>query len=276
MVRNRFMPIATTMPRRPGAADAFIDARLAAGVVGFPLADLVKETGLSPTAAKNQLLRLGKWVVKVTRKHQFYLIVSPDHQTVGAPPANWWLNDYFKWLGHPCYLALQSAAETYGSAPQALQVTQVMTDSSRRKIVVGRLCVRFFLKTRIQQTPTQQLANAYAQLQVSTPAATVIDLLRYASRIGGMERAAETIIPLLPLIKVPELRRALDAENEPALGQRLGYILETAGHEKLALSVEDWLPAHPLWTPLVPAQADRENMPVIPRWCLIKNANLLI
>jgi hypothetical protein len=32
-----------------------------------------------------------------------------------------------------------------------------------------------------------------------------------------MERAAETIIPLLPLIKVPELRRALDAENEPAL-----------------------------------------------------------
>jgi hypothetical protein len=182
------MPIATTMPRRPGAADAFIDARLAAGVVGFPLADLVKETGLSPTAAKSQLLRLGKWVVKVTRKHQFYLIVSPDHQTVGAPPANWWLNDYFKWLGHPCYLALQSAAETYGSAPQALQVTQVMTDTSRREIVLGRLCVRFFLKTAIQQTPTQQMANAYAPLQVSTPAATVIDLLRYASRIGGMVR----------------------------------------------------------------------------------------
>ena len=138
MIRNRFMPIATTMPQRPGAADAFIDARLAAGVVGFPLADLVKETGLSPTAAKSQLLRLGKWVVKVTRKHQFYLIVSPDHQTVGSP-ANWWLNDYFKWLGHPCYLALQSAAETYGSAPQALQVTQVMTDTSRREIVLGRL-----------------------------------------------------------------------------------------------------------------------------------------
>jgi hypothetical protein len=151
-----------------------------------------------------------------------------------------------------------------------------MTDTSRREIVVGRLCVRFFLKTAIQQTPTQQLTNAYAPLQVSTPAATVIDLVRYASRIGGMERAAETIIPLLPLIKVPELRRALDAKNEPALGQRLGYILETADHEKLSLSVEDWLPAHPLWTPLVPAQVDRENMPVVPRWHLIKNAKLLI
>jgi hypothetical protein len=41
-----------------GSADAFIDQRLALGRVVFPLADLVKETGLSVTAARNQLLRL--------------------------------------------------------------------------------------------------------------------------------------------------------------------------------------------------------------------------
>ncbi|MGB8370545.1 MAG: hypothetical protein ACLPYZ_04975 [Limisphaerales bacterium] len=41
-----------------GSADAFIDQRLASGRVAFPLADLVKETGLSVTAARNQLLRL--------------------------------------------------------------------------------------------------------------------------------------------------------------------------------------------------------------------------
>lgn len=44
--------------RQNGAAAAFVDARLAAGHVAFPLADLVKETGLSITAAKNQLRRL--------------------------------------------------------------------------------------------------------------------------------------------------------------------------------------------------------------------------
>jgi hypothetical protein len=273
-IRNRFMTIATKRPRHRGAADAFIDARLATGVVAFPLVDLVEETRLSPTAAKNQLLRLGNWVVKITRKHQFYLIVSPEHRTIGAPPANWWLNDYFKWLGHPYYLALQSAAEAYGSEPQALQVTQVMTDASRREIIVGRLCIRFFLKNTIQQTPTQQLANAYAPLLVSTPEATAVDLVRYASRIGGIERAAETIVPLVPLMKAPGLKQALDAENEPALGQRLGYILESAGHAKLARIVEDWLPAHPLWTPLVPAQVDRETTPTVPRWHLIKNAKL--
>jgi hypothetical protein len=55
---------------------------------------------------------------------------------MGAPPVAWWLDDYFNWLGHPYYLALQSAAGTYGSTPQALQVTQVMTDSPRRQICV--------------------------------------------------------------------------------------------------------------------------------------------
>jgi hypothetical protein len=43
-----------------GGAAAFVDARLAAGNVAFPLADLVKETGLSAKAAKNQLRRLAR------------------------------------------------------------------------------------------------------------------------------------------------------------------------------------------------------------------------
>ena len=44
--------------RRVGAAETFIDARLALGRVAFSLADLVKESGLSAIAAKFQLLRL--------------------------------------------------------------------------------------------------------------------------------------------------------------------------------------------------------------------------
>ena len=68
------------------AADAFIDQRLALGRVAFPLADLIKETGLSVTAARNQLLRLGNRVTRVSPRHQFFLIVSPEHRAVGAPP----------------------------------------------------------------------------------------------------------------------------------------------------------------------------------------------
>src|SRR5437899_342602 len=95
--------------KRPlsGVAAAFVDAKSAAGRAAFPLSELVKETGLSITAARNQLLRLRDRVVRPTRKHQFFLIVAPEHRAMGAPPAAWWLDDYFKWLGRPYYLALQ-------------------------------------------------------------------------------------------------------------------------------------------------------------------------
>jgi hypothetical protein len=100
-------------------------------------------------------------------------------------------------------LALQSAAGVYGSNPQALQVTQAMTDVPRREIEVGRLRVRFFVKRGIEQTPTQSPPNAFAPIRVSTPEATAFDLIRYASGIGGIGRAVETLVPLLSLMRVP-------------------------------------------------------------------------
>ena len=58
--------------RRIGAAEAFIDARLALGRVAFSLADLVKESGLSAIAAKRQVSRLAGKVVRVSPRQPFF------------------------------------------------------------------------------------------------------------------------------------------------------------------------------------------------------------
>jgi hypothetical protein len=256
--------------RMDRAADGFITQRLALGRVAFPLADLVKATGLSVTAARNQLLRLKNRVTRVSPRHQFFLIVSPEHSAVGAPPVAWWLHDYFQWLGEPYYLALQSAASSLGSNPQALQVTQVMTKISRRAVEVGRIRIQFFVKRTVEQTPTQPLANAYAPLQASTPEATTFDLVQYATRIGGIGRAAETIAPLLPLMRPAELRRVLKIEDEPTTAQRLGFVLEELRATDLAKVVENWLPSNLTVVPLVPGA--RRDAPEIKRWKIFNNA----
>ena len=258
-----------------GAADAFIDQRLALGRVAFPLADLVKETGLSVTAARNQLLRLGNRVTRVSPRHQFFLIVSPEHRAVGAPPVVWWLHDYFEWLGQPYYLALQSAASSFGSNPQALQVTQVMTKTPRRAVETGRIRIYFFVKHTMERTPTQLLTNAYAPLRVSTPEATSYDLIRYAARIGGIGRAAETIGPLLPQMRTAELHRVLEIEDEPATAQRLGFVLDHLRATKLAKVVQDWLPSPLVLVPLVPGLRGRSDAPEIKRWRIHNNAGEL-
>ena len=256
--------------RMDRAADGFITQRLALGRVAFPLADLVKATGLSVTAARNQLLRLKDRVTRVSPRHQFFLIVSPEHRAMGAPPVTWWLHDYFQWLGEPYYLALQSAASSLGSNPQALQVTQVMTKIPRRPLEIGRIRIQFFVKRTVEQTPTQPLANAYAPLQVSTPEATTFDLVQYATRIGGIGRAAETIAPLLPLMRPAELRRVLKIEDEPTTAQRLGFVLEKLRATDLAKVVENWLPSNLIVVPLVPGA--RRDAPEIKRWKILNNA----
>jgi hypothetical protein len=65
--------------------------------------------------------------------------------------------------------------------------------------------------------------------RVSTPAATVFDLLRHAAHIGGIGRAVETVRPLLVNLSVRELPAVLVAEDRTATAQRLGFVLEKAG-----------------------------------------------
>lgn len=268
-------PKSTQRTRLIGAAEAFIDTRLRSGRVAFSLAELTRESGLSAVAAKFQLLRLRGKVVKISRKQAFYLIVGPEHRDIGAPPATWWLQDYFNWLERPYYLALQSAASVFGSNPQALQVTQVMTNQPLRTIKAGRIQVRFFVKRGIERTSTQQLAQAAAPLCVSTPEATVFDLVRYASSVGGIERAAETIRPLLSNLRARELKQVLAAENETTTAQRLGFVIETGGAKKLAQTIYDWLPDKLATVSLSPQKRKRGSTPIVERWKMLNNSGEL-
>jgi hypothetical protein len=114
-----------------------------------------------------------------------------------------------------------------------------------------------------------------APLCISTPEATAFDLIRYATSIGGIERAAETIGPLLPVLHGRELKRVLEAENEPAIAQRLGFVIEAGGAKKLAQVIYDWLPNNLVKVPLSPLKGERKNIPVIERWQVLNNSGEL-
>lgn len=224
----------TTRFYAAGAAFRYIEALLRQGQVTFSLGALIEATHLTRIAARNQLLRLGPTVTRVAPRQDFFLIVTPEHQPMGAPPVTWWIEAYFQWLGRPYYLALQSAAAEYGSAAQAVQVVQVMTDKPRRPLALGRIRVEFHVKQTATRTPVQPLANAYAPLRVSTPAATVFDLLRYAAAIGGIERAEETAVPLLQKVKRADLAEVLKAEWELPTMFRAAGLLHDNGYPTLA------------------------------------------
>jgi predicted transcriptional regulator of viral defense system len=234
------------------------------------MAEALASTGLSHSAAKQQILRL-KQVVRVSGRQDFFLILSPEDLPMGSPAAVKWLDAYFRWLQQPYYLALLSAAAIHGSQLQAVQMVQVMIKGKRRPLEIGRLKLQFYQKTAgIEKVPVIQPPGHPAVIRVSSPEATALDLLRYSERIGGYSRSEETILPMAKLFKADRLRAALAADDEPALGQRLGFMLENAGHSNLASVVRRWLPRYVQWTLLEPGTLSKAGEK-IQRWKLIKN-----
>lgn len=229
------------------AARRFVESCQARGKITFTLAELQKATGLSHTAARDQVKRLEKYVARVSPRQDFFLIVSPEQFPIGAPPAFWWLDAYFQSIEQPYYVGLLTAAAEYGSSHQAAQVTQVLTNRPLRELKVGRVCVQFFVKKTVAEVPASYLPKAYAPLKISTPEVTALDLLRYAHRIGGGARAVHTIRDLLPNFSKKRLQNALAAEFEISNLQRLGFILEELKRPDLSQLVRARLPSRLNW-----------------------------
>jgi len=204
------------------------------------------------------------------------LIVQPEHSAIGSPPVEWWLDDYFKWLDIRYYVALLSAASYFGSNQQAIQETQIISERQRRDVVVGRIRLRFFVKSAAECSITQQWHGAYAPLVVSTVETTIIDLVKYAASIGGIERVAETISPVLSLVKEKKLVTALKVENDIPVAQRLGYLLEALGREDLTRSIKEWIQSPPKQILLSTHYDGIKSGPINKKWNVVNNSGSFV
>lgn len=229
-----------------GSAAAFADTCLAEGLVAFSLAQLCTATGLASSAAAKQVRRLAPAVVPLYPRAGYFLIVTPEHRDAGAPPPAWWLDHYFRTIGAPYYLGLLSAAAEHGAAHQALQVTQVVIEKPRPDLAIGRHHIQFFTKRRIAETPTIQKRGAFGPLNISSPEATLFDLVRNEGKVGGIARVREVILEMKPGFSRAGFAAALEEDLEIKLLQRAGFLLEDLGLASLAKQVEKRLAGHRL------------------------------
>jgi hypothetical protein len=225
-----------------GAVSRLLDTAQGSGVRLIALDELARTAGLTPLAVRRQLARLGSRIVRAPGRPAAALILSPEDAANGAPPAASWLDAYFRLRNEPYYVGLLSAAALHGSSAQAVQVTQVLVARSMRALVLGRVRLRFFVKKDVAATPRIELPGLLAPLNVSTPEGTALDLIAFQSRLGGIERVTEVIAGLLPRMTASGLKVALRAEPALAVRQRLGYVLEVLGRERLAATVRASLP----------------------------------
>ncbi len=251
----------------------WLESRQAQGKLVCALDDYARSEGLTRPLARRQFERLGTKVARLPGRPSLYLTVPPEDRPRGAPPVSAWLHDYLSQRVPHYYVSLLSAAAVYGSQHQVPLVTQVIVPLQLRPFDLGRLRVEFFLKQGTAHTPLEQLSGLAAPLNVSTPAATLLDLVAFSPRVGGLARVAEVAKYLLPRLKMSDLKQALEAGVAIPVVQRTGYLLEALGAESLARITEGHLTA--AYVP-VPLQVGRtaQGAPLHDRWRILRNIEL--
>ena len=116
-----------------------------------------------------------------------------------------------------------------------------MTDTRLRPLRVGRGKIHFFLKSTLASTPATAVKTETGLMQVSTPEATALDLIRYTKSTGGLDHVATVLKELSERIDPQVLLKVAKTESEFSVVQRLGYLLDHVGASRGRRRWPAWL-----------------------------------
>jgi predicted transcriptional regulator of viral defense system len=253
-----------------GRLARLLEERQAQGQLVCALEELARDEGLSRLAARRQLERLAPKVVQLPGRPSLFLTVPPEDRPRGAPPVAAWLHDYMSRRAPHYYVGLLSAAALHGSSAQVPMTTQVIVPKPLRPFELGRLRIEFITKQSAGSTPLAVLPGLAAPMNVSTPEATLLDLVAFSSRVGGIARVLEIAEGLKPKLTGHGFRDTLLAGVPMPVVQRTGYLLERVECPSFARIVGNFLSPKCVLVPLQ-AGAPANHALSIERWRILDN-----
>lgn len=253
---------------------SWVDSRQEEGLYFFTREEAIQTLQFTEEAFKKAAARLAKKNRILRIRSGFFIIVPLEYRVTGILPAEWFINDLMAYLDQPYYVGLLSAASLQGAAHQQPQQFQVVTTAPQREVRKKGLAVRFFFKTNFKATPVTKIKVQTGYISVSAPEATAIDLIRYARSIGGLDRAMTVLQELGESMDAAKLIGAVKAEGNLVCAQRLGWLMDKAGHDKvvrdLTRLIDDKNPQFTRLDPSLPARdAAKDN-----RWRLLINTEV--
>lgn len=206
----------------------------AKGRYAVTLAELKNRFDSSEKAIKQNIYRLKSKNQLAQVRKEFYVIVPPQYSNRGMIPSTLFIDDLMKYLNREYYIGLLSASALHGAGHQQPMQFQVMTKKPPlRSIKNKKLNIHFFVKSKWQDSDINEKKTETGYIKVSSPALTAFDLVHYSKKIGGLNRIIPILEDLVESIKSTELNKTAMVQKIPDI-QRLGYLLEQLGNEKLA------------------------------------------
>ena len=219
----------------------YLESLLRRGAITFSKESAIKALGCSEIAFMRASQRLQKKGLLLRPVTGFYVIIEVEYRDAGGPPPSHYLPKLMNHLRLPYYMGLLSAASFHGSTHQSVMETQVITSRSLPVIEYGRNRIRFIKNKFAEKIPKQPLKTPHGEVLISTPEATLFDLLRYDQKAAGLSHIATVILEMAENINGRKLPAIADIYNDVPLTQRVGYMLDTFGDRKASGALHKWL-----------------------------------
>ena len=222
------------------AMSQWVEELQAQGRYTFTRAEVEADTGRSFVAAQSALRRLKERGRIASPRRGFFVVVPPEYWAAGCPPASWFVDDLMRHLGQPYYVGLLSAASVHGAAHQQPMVFQVVTSKPTREMRAGKVTIQFSMSRRVAQMPVTEEQTETGTMRVATRETTAFDLVRYPAAAGQLSNAATVLAELADRLDGQALAALAPMVRLPDV-QRLGYLLDAVGENRVADPLALWL-----------------------------------
>ena len=156
----------------------------------------------------------------------FYAIMLPEYGFQGNIPPTEYIDQLMSYRRADYYIGLLTAASYQGASHQAPQVFQVITNPQIRSKELGNSRLDFVYKKNMPTIGIETMVVKSGYINVSSPALTALDLVRYYSRAGGIAHVTEVLSELAESIDFATLGTDVFLSEPKTVSQRLGFILQ--------------------------------------------------
>jgi len=224
------------------------------GRLGFTQKEARDELGFSVDYIKVSANRLINKKMLFMPKKGFYVIIPTPDQVRGFIDPIYYIDNLMKFLNSNYYIGLLSAAQRYGAAHQQPQALQIISERQIQPVTKPGAHIRFYKKLHFPDSKyIQPMKTDTGYVNISSPELTAFDLIRYPHASGQIHNITTVLIELEESIKVSNFKSFLQAAHDHAAIQRLGYLFDFLGIEKLSRICHDWILKHDTNpVPLVP------------------------
>lgn len=199
----------------------------------FSWTELLNNCNKTETSLKRELSRLVDKKVIVNLRKEFYLIIPPRYSKQGQIPIQLYINKLFKTLNRKYYLGFYSAAKFHGASHQQAQKEYIMTENPKLgEIKKIETHLKFFTSTKWPKENIQKKKSDAGEFNISSPALTAVDLIRYQNKLGGLNRMLAILEELFEAITTDDLSELLKWYSHKSTMQRFGFLLEELSADK--------------------------------------------